>query len=176
MAKALVATIVGPDRPGIVERISEAVVRYGGNWEESRMASLAGQFAGILLVRFPDDRLEAARIALEELTTEGLAVTVVSSLPAVGREPFRVLRMELVGQDHPGIVHEISLALVQCGISWDELQTERASASMSGEALFRASARLLAPPALSLDDLRERLEGLANELMVDITVDEPPLE
>lgn len=172
MSKSLVVTVIGPDRPGIVERVSEAVSHYGGNWEQSRMASLAGQFAGILLVSIPSERVEAARMALEELATEGLKVTVESSLSVSTQEPCHALNLELVGQDHPGIVHDISAALLGRGISVDELQTECRSASMSGETLFHASARLLVPNRLATDELRDILESLANELMVDINLDD----
>ena len=48
MAASLVVTVVGPDRPGIVNQLSDVARRFGANWAESRMASLAGQFAGIV--------------------------------------------------------------------------------------------------------------------------------
>ena len=53
--------------------------------------------------------------------------------------------LEIVGQDRPGIVREISHALASFGINVEELQTECASAAMSGETLFKARARLSLP-------------------------------
>ncbi len=50
MGTSLVVTVIGNDRPGIVERLSEVVLGAGANWEESRMARLAGKFAGILRI------------------------------------------------------------------------------------------------------------------------------
>ncbi len=47
----LVLTLIGPDRPGLVEAVAEPIAAHGGNWLESRMAHLAGQFAGIVLYR-----------------------------------------------------------------------------------------------------------------------------
>jgi glycine cleavage system regulatory protein len=41
MATSLVVTVIGNDRPGIVERLSEVVLAAEANWEESRMARLA---------------------------------------------------------------------------------------------------------------------------------------
>ena len=46
----LVLTLIGPDRPGLVEAVAEVVAAHGGNWLESRMARLAGKFAGILRI------------------------------------------------------------------------------------------------------------------------------
>jgi glycine cleavage system regulatory protein len=43
---------------------------------------------------------------------------------------------------------------------------------MSGERLFTAHARIAVPDTVVLDELRDKLEDLANELMVDIELDE----
>lgn len=87
---------------------------------------------------------------------------------------YRSLSLNLVGQDHPGIVHEVSHALASRKINIDEFSSECTSASWSGETLFHAAARLRIPQQMSTDELREVLEGLANELMVDITLDDVP--
>jgi glycine cleavage system regulatory protein len=50
MRTSLIVTVIGEDRPGIVDQISDVVLAAGANWEESRMARLAGKFAGILRV------------------------------------------------------------------------------------------------------------------------------
>ena len=50
MRTSLVLTVIGTDRPGIVEQLSDRVLAAGANWEESRMARLAGKFAGVLRV------------------------------------------------------------------------------------------------------------------------------
>ena len=50
----LVLTVVGDDRPGLVDALSGVIAAHDGNWEQSRMAHLAQKFAGILLVQVPD--------------------------------------------------------------------------------------------------------------------------
>ena len=50
----LVLTLIGSDRPGLVEAVAEVIAGHGGNWLESRMAHLAGKFAGILRVEIPE--------------------------------------------------------------------------------------------------------------------------
>ena len=47
MTKSLVMTILGPDRPGLVESLSSTIATHDGNWLESRMAQLAGHFTGM---------------------------------------------------------------------------------------------------------------------------------
>ena len=49
----LVLTVIAKDQPGLVERLAQCVADHGGNWLESRMSRMAGQFAGILRVAVP---------------------------------------------------------------------------------------------------------------------------
>jgi glycine cleavage system regulatory protein len=171
MRTSLVLTVIGDDKPGIVERLADQVLTAGANWEESRMARLAGKFAGLLRVSVDADRAEALEAGLATLKAGGLAVVVErtadSQVPA-----FRTLRLELVGNDRPGIVRDISRVLAQQHVNIEELETGTESAPMSGETLFRACAHLRVPSTVTLDALRGRLEALADELMVDLTLDD----
>jgi len=171
MPISLILTIVGPDRPGLVNLISEQVTSHGGNWLESRMANLSGQFAGIVHVHVPQSTTEALIGALRHLEEQGLKIVVTRGAEAATATGRR-MKLELVGQDRPGIVREISHALASRGVSIDELATDFVSGSMSGESLVRGTARLRVPTHLSTGQLREALEALANDLMVDVTLDE----
>ncbi|MCP5425916.1 MAG: ACT domain-containing protein [Gammaproteobacteria bacterium] len=175
MNTALVLTLIGDDRPGLVDAVSATIAEHGGNWQESRMAQLAGKFAGILLAEVADSQVEALTADLRRLQTQGLNVTVERSDQSAKESTYRSLHLNLVGQDHPGIVRDVSHVLASRGINIEELSTECSSASWSGETLFHATAHLQVPRELSSDELREVLEGLANELMVDIALDDAPL-
>lgn len=167
----LVLTVIGDDRSGLVSALSGVIAAHGGSWERSQMARLAGKFAGIVLVAVPDDRADALIGELEPLSADGLLdVTVERSHDADGSEGATRLSLELVGADRPGIVHDISRALATRGVSIEELQTATREAPMSGGLLFEARATLLAPSSVAIADLREVLEQLANELMVDIAL------
>jgi glycine cleavage system regulatory protein len=167
-SSSLVLTIIGPDRPGLVQALSRAVADHGANWLESRMARLAGQFAGIVRIEVAEEDAEALSAALRSL--EGLRVQVeAAGVPSDTEAPVVVL--ELLGQDRPGIVREISHALASRQVNVEELETECTSAPMSGETLFRARARLRLPPDVAEETLRETLEKLADELMVDLTLE-----
>ena len=50
METYLVLTVIGDDRPGLVEALAETIAAHEGNWLESRMSHLAGKFAGLLRV------------------------------------------------------------------------------------------------------------------------------
>src|SRR4051794_14921870 len=171
MRTSLVLTVIGDDRPGIVEQLSDRVLAAEANWEESRMARLAGKFAGLLRVSVDPDRADALAAALAAVGTSGLKVVVERSGDA-GAGSFRTLRLELLGNDHPGIIRDISRVLAQHHVNIEELDTAVTSAPMSGEALFRARALLRLPSTVSLDRLRALLEALAGELMVDVVLEQ----
>jgi glycine cleavage system regulatory protein len=170
MNTSIVLTVVSDDRPGIVEKISETLAGHGGNWAESSMMSLAGKFAGILLVQVDESRAGDLVLALEALDSEGMQIVARRAEPETQVSASREHSIELVGQDHPGIVHDITEVLARHDINVQELETTIRSASMSGESLFIAHAKIFIPPEVSLEDLQDELEELANELMVDITL------
>lgn len=170
MRSSLILTIVGPDRPGLVEVIASTLAAHGGNWEQSRMAHLAGQFAGILRISAPKERLPQLQAALEGLTSRGLRVVSVHGEEAE-RPSARSLRLELTGTDREGIVREIASALAAREVNVDELETSHESAPMAGNALFHASAHLRVPAHVDMTELRDTLEAIGDDLMVDLTLE-----
>ena len=171
MRTSLVLTVIGDDKPGIVERVSNEILAAGANWEESRMARLSGKFAGLLRVSVDVERAETLAARLMTLRDAGLTVVVERS-GGLQEGAFRTLRLELIGNDHPGIIRDISRALAEHRVNIEELETDITSAPMSGENLFRARAQLSVPSTVTLEALRMRLEALAGELMVDLTLDD----
>jgi glycine cleavage system regulatory protein len=170
--QSYIITILGPDRPGLVEAISSAIVSQGGNWIESRLARLAGQFAGVIRVDGLGSKTSGLQEALRALHDLDIVIHPVSSEP--DRRPCRVLGLEFVGPDRPGIVREVFRAISARNINVDELETECTSAPWTGEALFKAKARLALDPATSLDQLRQDLDSVARELTLEIDLIEDP--
>ncbi len=175
MSVSLVLTVIGDDRPGLVRSLSQAVAAHGGSWQQSHMARLAGKFAGILRVEVPADQAAGLEAALDEMPSAGLQITVTAGHEGatsriVGQT--RALILELTGDDRPGIVRDISQALAIRGVNIESLETESDNAPMSGGLLFRATARLQLPESDSAEELRQSLETLGHDLMVDIVLDE----
>ena len=172
MFTSLVVTVIGADRPGLVSLLSDCGKAHGASWAESRMASLAGQFAGI--VRFEVDAADAAPLAaaLAALESAGLRVVIAEGRGTAHPADSRMLKLELVGHDRPGIVRDISRVLADSGVSIEQLDTEIVSGAMSGGSLFQARALLQVPRTVATGELRRVLEALANELMVDIALDD----
>lgn len=168
----LVLTVTGADRAGLVSSLSTSVADHGGSWLTSRMARLAGTFAGVVLVEVPDDRVEAFRHGVSGLAEAGLEVAIKPAGPAPATAGIP-LRLNLIGHDRPGIVHQISAALAAHGASIDQLQTQTREAPMAGGVLFEVEADVIAPPGTDLSGLRAALEEIADELMVDVELTDP---
>ena len=166
-------TIIGDDRAGLVEALSGSIAANGGNWERSQLAELGGKFAGVVLISVPESSLDSLTADLDRIESLGLLhVSITDAVTAAGRPGAGArLAMRLVGQDHPGIVHEISHALAHHQVSIEELDTAVVPAPMGGM-LFEASAVLVAPPGLSIGEVRDTLEALAQDLMVDLEFEE----
>ena len=175
MARALVLTVIGKDRPGLVEALADCIANHEGSWDESRMARLAGHFAGVVQIHLPDGQAENFIAVLPTLEERGLSVSVVDSDWTLAEVDHRnSLHLELVGQDRPGIIREISSKLATLGVSVQDLRTVIESAPMSGERIFRAEAELAPPAQTSFEHIRSALHKLADDIMIDVILKTGP--
>ena len=169
---SLVATVMGPDRPGIVSLLSERAQGFGANWAESRIATLEGRVAGLVHFEVPAQNAEPMAAALSSLDSSGVHVVVAKQeqIPVpVGR---RVVKLELAGHDRPGIVSELSGSLARRRVSIEDLHTEIVDGGTPAEQLFKVRALLVVPESVSNDELRSALEPLTKEMTVDIALGE----
>ncbi|MDO4411495.1 glycine cleavage system protein R [Cutibacterium sp.] len=163
----LLLTAVGADRAGLVSDLSEIVASHDGNWLDSRMARLAGAFAGIVLVDIDESKVERLKADLGTLEVKGLKVTVTDTSPH-GDQNEAILVVNLVGHDHPGIIHKVAATMARLGVTIDDLSTGLREAPMGDGILFEARAQCRITNATTLEDLRSELESIATEIMVDI--------
>jgi glycine cleavage system regulatory protein len=172
MKTLLVVTITCPDRPGIVEQITQIVVRYSANWEDSRMARLGGDFAGIVMISVALEDADALKHALLDLSNEETTVAVKATRaddPAV-RTPHSLYELHLAGADHEGIVHKVSAFLAAQGINVESMETKVVRAPMSAAPLFCMDAVIKVPPDLPLSELDSSLQQIGESLGVDIDI------
>ncbi len=170
MSVSLVLTVIGDDRPGLVEQLATAISQHQGNWLESSMSNLSGKFAGIVCVSVPEAQLDVLTAAMASLP--GLRITSEVSRSPRAQAGNRRLKLSLVGHDRIGIVREVSQVLARHAINVEDLSTHTASAPMSAGVFFHATAELTASTMLDVRELTRDLENLSNDLMVDITLDE----
>lgn len=169
---ALIVSIVGTDRHGIVRSLAERAERYGANWAASRMTRLAGEFAGMVHFDVPRENADALTNALRSLDSSGLQVVVAKSDGANLSDSIKSVELELVGDDRVGIVSNLTKMLAERNISIENIHTEIVRSGVSGKQTFKIGAHLLVPGKLSIDELRQELGALAHEMTVDIALGE----
>lgn len=169
MKTSVILSAVGGDRPGLTKGLAEAVFAAGGNWLESHLSHLGGKYVGSILVELDAGRLDELEAAVARLNAAGLHVSIVpagDAPPAQGKP----LLFELVGQDRPGIVHEVTAVLAGLGVNIEDFATRTEMGAHSAERLFRATARLTVPEGTAPGEVQDALEAISGEIMVDLTI------
>ncbi len=166
MTQHLVLTVIGDDRPGLVEALSDVVVAHQGNWSESRMAHLADKFAGIVTVEVPLDQEEPLVAALQGLSTVGLKVTAEKAVHAAKLGETAVI--SVMGNDRTGIVREVAKTLSGLGASVRDLNSYCEPAPMSSEMLFKAELEITLPENVPLEALEAAIEDISSDLVVEL--------
>ena len=169
MKARVILVVTGSDRPGLTKALADAVHAAGGNWLESHLSRLGGKYVGSVLVELDAAALPALEAEVGKVDANGLRVSLV----AADQETLSggdTLTVELVGQDHPGIVREVTTVLAALGVNIDSLTTSTEHGAWSGEPLFRAEARVTLPQGVDRDEVQAALEAISGEVMVDFTV------
>ena len=173
MTTTLVLTLIGHDQPGLVRMVAAAIAEHGGNWLESRMCRLGGEFAGIVRLEIQAARADELAAALRGLA--GLRVDVTREGGGAGAASIgagaRLAALDLVGSDRPGILREVSGVLAAHGLNVEDLASERIEAPMGGGKLFQLRAVVSVPAGVDLSRVRAELEDLAADLMVELKLE-----
>lgn len=171
--KSFVITAVGPDRPGLVGRLTAPLQEAGSNVGDSRMINLRGQFAVLLLAEVPGEREASLREALEGVAAElGLRLDIhvqddatATSRSATVGVPYR---LRIFAMDQPGIVHRITDVLQRKSVNVEELETRSEPRPQSGAPLFSLELRMTVPGEVGIRDLRAALTEVCDELNCDL--------
>ena len=169
MKARVILVVSGSDRPGLTKALADAVHAAGGNWLESHLSRLGGKYVGSVLVELDAAALPELEAQVSSVDASGLRVSLIAAddeTPTGGD----TLTVELVGQDHPGIVREVTTVLAALGVNIDSLTTSTEHGAWSGEPLFRAEARVTLPQGVDRDEVQAALEAISGEVMVDFTV------
>ncbi len=173
MTTTLVLTLIGRDQPGLVRTVAATIAEHGGNWLESRMCRLGGEFAGIVRLEIGAAGADGLAAALRGLAGLRVDVTREAAGDAGAAEGGgRVLAtLDLVGSDRPGILREVSAVLAGHGLNVEDLASERVDAPMGGGKIFQLRAVVSVPAGAELARVRDDLEKLAADLMVELKLE-----
>ncbi len=163
--KSLIFTLVGKDKPGLIDSLAQRVYALDGNWLASNVAHMAGQFAGFVQVDLPEENHQKLISEFEQ--HPDLVITMVSADEQTPQE-MEMADIAVMGNDKRGIVQELTAALNQFNINILRFESSCESAPNWGGLLFKAHARIQIPVGFDLDPLQASLENIANDLVVDI--------
>ncbi|MDU0354286.1 ACT domain-containing protein [Paraglaciecola aquimarina] len=163
--KPMIFTLVGQDQPGLISNLAQTVYDMGGNWLGSNLSHMAGHFAGFVHIDLP----EAKHAKLIKLFSEH-PILKIHLLPGHTVETIdqRNAKIEIMGNDRSGIVQDLTQILNQFNVNIIKFDSSCESAPNWGGLLFKATAIISTTVDFDLDRLREGLEAIANDLMVDI--------
>jgi len=169
----IIITLFAKDRPGIIRELSDTVLAHKGNWLESSLSRLCGQFTGIVHIEIAAQQKNELLSAFDKLAQSGITVTV-QNYQAVEEDVAAINAIQILveANDRPGIVEEITSALADDDINIENMDTECESASMAGYNLFRAHMFLALPEGMAEEQLEQVLENVSDDLMVSVLVDE----
>jgi glycine cleavage system transcriptional repressor len=169
MEKFAVLSAIGPDRVGLIEDITEFILEYDCNIEESRMAVLGGDFAMIILIKGTDQSFDSF---VEDIPGKcrklGLHGEVKITSPHENDKTSRPYMVETISLDTQGIVHSVTALLEDFGINVDDLETDTSAAPWTGAPMFHMRTRIAVPANVSVAELREKLEDIAFHQDLDI--------
>lgn len=166
MKNILIISVIGQDKPGLVEQLAAVIAQQQGNWLESSFSRLAGQFAGIVKVAV-NDKGAALLVALQALSGLDVRGVLDAEHGDAAISGVQSVALSLVGHDRIGIVKDVSTILARFSVNVEKLETWLDSAPMSGETMFHAQALLTAPIDVDLANVRRDLEAIADDLMVE---------
>lgn len=168
MTTYLVITALGHDKPGLVDEFSQTIADCGCNIEESRMNSLGGEFAIIMLISGNWNTVAKLETHLAELERRlGMTIASKRTEPRTPERNLLPYAADVVSLDHPGIVHQLSHFFSNREINIEELVTSSYAAAHTGTPMFSVHLKVAIPAHLQISALREEFMEFCDTLNLD---------
>ena len=168
----LVISALGADRPGIVDQLSKAVYELDCNIADSRMTVLGGEFAILLLVQGPWNKLAKLEDQIDELQQE-LELTIICKRTE-RREPGKNLlpyMVDVVSLDHPGIVYSLASFFSRRNINIEDMSTTGYAAAHTGTPMFNVHMSVGIPADIHIAALREEFMDFCDSMNLDAVLE-----
>lgn len=163
--KHVIISFISPDRPGLVDTISNTVKQFKGNWQSSSLHHMSGYFSGVIEIAIDSSNSDSLIAAIHNIDGLESNIKVADNIQNKV-QPSVVL--ELTANDRSGIVQEISSVIHQQGGNLLKVVSKTENAAHSGQTLFKAKVTV-AVNDTETDNLIEAIEGLADDLIVDVS-------
>ena len=174
MENKFIMTAFGKDRPGIVAQIAQIIFENGCNLEDSNMGRLADEFTLILLLSGKggdiQEKLSKECKRLEREKDIFVFIRPLNYCISENKNSSSFCTIEVDGIDQAGIVYKISSLLSDLDVNIETLKSQKRFSPNSGTALYSMAIKTKMPEKISMVELGDQLENLAEELNVDITI------
>ena len=179
MTRWFALSAIGHDRPGIVADLAELIYECDCNLEDSSMTILGSEFAVLLLLSGEGPEVErrlssgCKRLEWEKRLTVFFRPLEESPVHP-GVAGASAMECVVTGVDKAGIVARVARTLADHGVNITALHTQSRPEPESGTPLFTMRIRMAVPAAVERRGLQERLDQVASELHVDLTLTDRP--
>ena len=170
MNKNIILSVIGPDKSGIVSDISKIVKNHSGNINNSRMIRLGDLFTIMVSITIEENHISDLNKQLMNHSSYQISIHELKKNP-INNNKEDIHTLNLNGIDNEGLVYKITNQLAELEINIEELETNITNAPMSGLTLFSLIAKIT-HPKLDYNVLKEKMDILASELNVTITIED----
>jgi len=141
MASKIVATAIGPDRPGVLADFTKTVLGHGGTLGGSRAVVVSGTFSVSAVVFLPEEDSSLVA-ALDWSLKTMLKDYIIAMRPALDLNPPKVFaRVEISRADEVGLITQLADHVGARGLSVQTLRTHY-KLDKDGEDVYQAIATI----------------------------------
>ncbi len=141
----LVLTYVGDDRPGLVNAVSEKIAAFGGTLAREPLGPARRQVRRHRARQRARGRMSRRSSApCATLRRRDSYLTIERGAHDEAAPTARLITLDILGNERPGIVRDVTQALNALGVNIEEFESGLESAAFTGVEMFRAHARLRA--------------------------------
>lgn len=172
MNNALIITALGADQPGLIAKLSHAIIDNDCNIEDSRMSVLGGEFAILMQISGSWDKLAKLETTLTKLQ-KSTGLTIASKRSegrpnGQGKIPYSI---EVVSIDHPGIVHQLAAFFSTRSINVYDMTTNSQAAAHTGTPIFTLQMTVEIPAETHIATLRDEFIDFCEQLNLDAVLE-----
>ena len=152
----------------MVQDITKAILSCGGNIEESRMTTLASEFAMLMLVSGSWHTLSRLETKLEKLTAnDNLTVAIRKTSERASKEDRMPYAVDVVSLDQQGIVYNLANFFASNDIEIADVATRHYSAAHTGAPMFEVQMAINIPASVHVAQFRDEFHEFCDQMNMD---------
>lgn len=168
MRTLLVASAVGPDRPGLVFELSKTVRESGCILKDSRMVALGSEFCAQFLIEGNWSAVAKLEQSLPRTAEHlGLSLTLHRTQPRSQENPLIPYSVEVISLERPNVVEDITEFFARRQIGIEDVFTSCYQAVHTHAPMFSVHMTVGVPSDLGIATLRNEFLELCDDLNLD---------